>query len=140
MTLVLTANEKAVPSFWAVMETQDLATARAELRAREKIPEKNEERHIGTWTVGQTSPPFIGNLPEWAAAHDVSHVVWTNLPPKFSGVERTPLIEEVLTYLAGLTGAEANRAEEYVLLAPAQIETNYRQRIEALFSRKRDEG
>ena len=131
ITLVLVNSESPVRSLWAVMDASDLASARTDLRKREGIPEKNEEKHIGAWSVGQPSPVLIPGLGEWALAHGVAHVVWTNLPPRFNGSETTPSVEQVVQYLSGLTGAKRDVAERYVKFAPRQIDTAYRRRIEA---------
>lgn len=132
ITLVLAQTKNPVRSLWAVMDATDLASARIALRKREKILKKNEEKHIGTWSAGQPSPALIPELAEWAVAHGVAHVVWTNLPPKFDGAETTPSAEQVVQYLGGLTGAQREVAERYVRFAPRQIDTVYRRRIETV--------
>ncbi|RLK51082.1 hypothetical protein DFR31_0998 [Alkalispirillum mobile] len=131
ITLVLVQTESPVRSLWAVMDAADLASAKRELRKREGIPEKNEEKHIGAWSVGDPSPALIPGLAEWAVGHGIAHVVWTNLPPKFNGEETTPSAEQIVKYLASLTGAQREVAERYVRSAPKQIDTGYRRRIEA---------
>lgn len=132
ITLVLTQTENPVRSLWAVMDTTDLASAKTNLRKREGISEKNEGRHIGNWSAGQPSPALVPGLAEWAVAHGVAHVVWTNLPPKFDRAEATPSAEQVIQYLGGLTGEQRELAERYVRFAPRQIDTLYRRRIEAV--------
>jgi hypothetical protein len=131
ITLVLVQTETPVRSLWAVMDAADLASARTGLRKREGILEKNGSKHIGTWSVGQASPELIPKLSEWAVARGIAHVVWTNLPPKFSGSEARPSADEVMQYLGRLTGAQRDVAERYVRFAPRQIDTAYRRRIEA---------
>jgi hypothetical protein len=127
----LVQNAKLVRSLWAVMDAADLASAKSDLRKREGIPEKNEGKHIGAWSVGQPSPALIPSLAEWASANGLAHVIWTNLPPKFNGKEEIPSIEQVVQYLSGLTGAQREVAERYVRFTPRQIDTGYRRRIEA---------
>lgn len=131
ITLVLTESANPVRSLWAVMDSVDLASAKSDLRRREGVPEKNEEKHIGSWSVGQPSPDLIPSLAEWASAHGIAHVIWTNLPPKFGGEEKAPSSEQVAEYLSGLLGAQREVAERYVRLTPRQIDTAYRRRIEA---------
>lgn len=131
ITLVLTESAGSVRSLWALMDSTHLASAKSELRKREGVPGKNEEKHIGSWSVGQPSPALIPGLAEWASSHGMAHVIWTNLPPTFNGEERVPSSDQVVQYLAGLVGAQREVAERYVRFTPRQIDTTYRRRIEA---------
>ena len=130
MTLVLDASALPVRSLWAVMDAQSLEIARSALRKREGIPEKNEQRHIGSWSMGQPSPDVIPSLSEWAKARCVEHVVWTALPPRFQGTEEPPTAEEIVEYLSGLTGTQRDNAERYIRFAPRQVDTRNRRHIE----------
>jgi len=57
--------------------------------------------------------------------------VWTNLPPKFGGIDgRIPTESEVVAYLQALEGEARAAAEKYVRRAPRQIATAYRRAIE----------
>lgn len=132
ITLILVQTPNLVRSLWAVMDTTDLASAKTNLRKREGIPEKNEDKHIGTWSAGQPSPSLIPGLAEWAGAHDIAHVIWTNLPPKFKGSETMPSAEQIVQYLDTLTGPQREAAECYVRFTPRQVDTAYRRRIEAV--------
>jgi hypothetical protein len=61
---------------------------------------------------------------------NVDVVVWTNLPPRFNGRDKTiPSSQEVLACLRSRRGKERERAEEYIRKASAQIDTNYRRVI-----------
>lgn len=75
ITLVLVETGLLVPSLWAVMESTDLASAVEALRRREGILEKNVEKHVCRWSVGQPSPTLIRGLSGWANAHEVAHVI-----------------------------------------------------------------
>ncbi|MBP1118414.1 hypothetical protein QPL90_01850 [Pseudomonas syringae pv. syringae] len=130
MTLVLVENERLVPSQWVFMESADLASAVEALRLREGIPAKNVGKHIGQWSRGEAAPTSIPSLTGWADARGITDVVWTGLPPKFSGQETTPSADQVVEYLLKLSGEKLQRAERYVRLAPAQIDTRYRSQIE----------
>jgi hypothetical protein len=56
--------------------------------------------------------------------------VWTNLPPKFNDEDkRIPTAEEAVTYLRGLQGEKREKAEQYIRMAPKQVDTDYRRRI-----------
>ncbi|MCU0121716.1 hypothetical protein N8H74_25940 [Pseudomonas sp. B2M1-30] len=131
ITLVLIESESFVHSLWALMQSEDLASAIEALACREGILGKNVERHVCRWSVGQPSPRLIPHLSEWADAHDIDQVIWTGLPPKFNGKEVTPSAEQVVEYLERLTGELREIAEQYVRLAPRQIDTQYRRLIES---------
>jgi hypothetical protein len=133
ITLVLVESACPVRSLWAIMDADTLVSARSDLRKREGISEKNEAKHIGSWSANEPSPALIPNLAEWASIQRLSHVVWTNLPPKFEGQEKTPSSKETVEYLAGLVGARRDVAERYVRSAPRQIDTAYRRCFEAAF-------
>lgn len=132
ITLVVSNLESTtlVRTLWAAMDSQDLAAAREALRQRENT-RANRPEHIGSWKVGDNPPPAIPDIADWAKAHGVSGAVWTALPPKFADEDRAPSEAEVVEYLKGLTGATRGNAERYIRLAPRQIDTTYRRKIEA---------
>lgn len=130
ITLVLVQTETPVRALWAVMNATDLASAKMNLRKREGIPKKNEDKHVGSWSAGQPSPSLIPGLAEWADTQSIAHVLWTNLPPKFMGSETTPSVEQIVQYLGELKGAQREIAERYVRFTPKQIDTAYRRHIQ----------
>lgn len=133
ITLVLDESAKPVRSLWAIMDTSDPEKARSTLRVREGIPEKNEKRDIGLWTVKEKVPPTILDLPAWAKAHSIDAVVWTALPHKFFKEDSAKIAssKDIVEHLANLTGSTRDEAEHYARNAPPQIDTEYRRVIEA---------
>lgn len=131
MTLVLNEAAKPVRSLWAQMDATDLAQAREDLRARESVPKSAVHKLIGTWSRGDPTPENVIELNGWAQDHGVDHVVWTALPAKFDGEDRTPTADEVVGYLRGLVEPARGRAERYVRRAPRQVDTLLRRRIAA---------
>lgn len=129
ITLVIEETATPVRTLWAVMDTNNLQDAREALRQREGKP---ISAHIAHWKTGENTPATIPQLAEWTQAHGIDAVIWTALPPKFAATDnRTPQIDEVLSHLRSLEGAKRDNAERYIRLAPRQIDTAYRRRIEA---------
>jgi hypothetical protein len=129
MTFVLSPNVQAVRSCWAVMDAENLESGVQALQKREG---NIRSEHVGSWVEEAHEPSEVLALEKWAKSRGLNGVVWTALPCKFAGQEgRSPSVEEVVRYLSELTGATRDIAERYVRLAPRQIDTRYRRRIEA---------
>ncbi len=128
ITLVVVQGVRLMRSLWALMDTGDLNDAVDKLAEREGVTNK---QWIGRWNSGDPSPESIPTLAEWAKAHGIDAAVWTALPAKFGGEERTPSADEVVDYLKTLDGTARDEAAKYVRRAPRQIDTDYRRKIEA---------
>lgn len=123
-----------VTSLWVRLSVETPEAAREALRVREGVGEPRREVWIGLWRNTDTAAPAIPEIPSWAQQHDVSAVVWTALPPRFSGQDGlAPSADEAVNYLRGLTGEPRETAERYVRKAHPQIDTPYRQRFVAEF-------
>jgi len=133
ITLVLDASAAPVQACWAMMETGSFEGAVRSLAKRETGHE-TWTRNIAVWKTGDTSPRLIPDLQEWAAKRHLDGVVWTNLGAKFAGVDKPPKVDEVVTYLKGLTGEQSVKAQEYVRRTPPQVATVYRRRIEEVLA------
>ncbi len=132
ITLVL--HDAAVPvrSLWAVMTSTTLEDAKNALAAREGLTSKDPTRNIGSWSRGDESPDCIHELPAWANAHGIKHVIWTALKPKIVDNQgNVPTKEHIVEHLRKLTGPERDNAEKYIRLTPPQIDTEIRRHIEA---------
>jgi hypothetical protein len=132
ITLVLVRGAAPVPSLWSVFNTRDLAGTRESLRERERVFRSRASDLIAHWRQGENpvSEPDA-TIPTWAAEKDFEAAVWTNLPPKFDGIDgRVPTENEMIVYLRTLEGQVRAAAEEYVRRAPRQIATVYRRAIE----------
>ncbi|HTR24858.1 MAG TPA: hypothetical protein VMI10_12840 [Terriglobales bacterium] len=132
ITLVLVQGFEPVPTLWSAFNTHDLAKARESLRHRERIPQSRAAESIAHWLRGENpaSEPRA-TISAWAAGKNLEAGVWTNLPPKFDGVNgRVPTESELVAYLQTLEGQARAAAEEYVRRAPRQIATAYRRVIE----------
>jgi hypothetical protein len=128
LAIVMHEAAPPMPTYWALLDTSDLARAREMLRQREKIrPEY---------------PQWIGSIPNpcgppdqrvaaWLCEQKLDGAVWTALPAKFAKVsERAPSAHEAVAFLAGLEGEQRRKAEDYVRKVPREISTLYRRLFE----------
>ena len=129
ITLVIECSARPVRSLWALMDSETLEDAHEALRLREGKVIPNQ---IGRWSFGTRAPDSIPGLDKWASTKQLDHVIWTALPPRIGGDERTPTKKEVVNHLQSLTGTERDRAKQYIRRAPLQIDTAYRRQIEAV--------
>jgi len=125
ITLVICADAPRVRSYWALIDVPDLDAARQRLAKREGM---TGQKAVGFWdrASNEGSGQEASTIATWAAAHDLSGAVWTDLPCKFDGDAAKPSIEQVLAFLNGLDEDKKAVAEAYVRQAPAQIDTPYR--------------
>lgn len=128
LAIVMHEAAPPMPTYWALLDTGDLAAAREMLRQREKIRSEYPQ-----W-VGSIPNPCGAEDPrvaDWLRAHELDAAVWTALPAKFAKVsERAPSAHEAVAFLAGLQGETRQKAEEYVRKVPPEISTLYRKLFE----------
>lgn len=132
ITLVIVQGFASVPTLWSLFNTRDLAEARESLREREGVFRSRADDSIACWRRGENpaSEPDA-TISAWAAEKNLEAAVWTNLAPKFDGIDgRVPTEYEVVGYLQTLEGQTRAAAEQYVRRAPRQIATAYRRAIE----------
>jgi hypothetical protein len=130
ITLVLDADGTLVPGLWTRLQSDDIDSAIAALKKREDIQDRDVIKGIGRW-VGDSPPPLIPGLADWAGKQHVDAVVWTGLGFSSKGHAGRRSADEVVQYLKTLRDEARSTAETYVRRAPRQIDTVYRRRIEA---------
>lgn len=132
ITLVLDKDASPVRSLWALMDAIDIEIAAEALARREDITKRIKE-DIGRWQTGELSPDNIIGLPEWAQARGIDGVIWTALPFSSKSNKARRTADETCVYLRDLPAGTREAAERYVRLAPLQIDTLYRRKIEGIF-------
>jgi hypothetical protein len=129
VTLVIAPGSPHVRSLWALSSVESVEEAKADLAKREGTEQKN----IDVWTKATTSKPDadpdgVGReVGQWAARLDLDAVIWTALAPTLGSADL------VVKHLRDLHHEERAHAERYVRMAPRQIDTPYRRRIEREF-------
>ena len=136
ITLVICDGVPTVRCSWSPLTATTLSDARRALGLREfgRPDAPGIDRCIGWWdrATDDARGRQADVIAAWAASHDLSGVVWTDLPPRFGGVEgRVPAVDQVLTHLRALPADARQRAETYVRRAPVQTDTLVRRRIAA---------
>jgi hypothetical protein len=144
LTLVINSGSREQPTpdqqtYWALSEFGDLKVARENLQAREGTASK----HIRSLTAdGQqkvaVNPEISARIGKWLKAHpNLEAAIWTGLPSNWNSGQkgRKFKVEDAVQYLSELehAGDEAratyDRAREYVINAPSQIQTPVRRMI-----------
>lgn len=129
LAIVVREGAPLMPTYFALLDTTDLVQARAMLGAREKIDPAHPE-WIGSIPAGEGGATDA-RIAAWLDGQAFDAAVWTALPPKFADVEgQAPSPDEAVAFLAGLSGAIRDHAEDYVRRVPAAIRTAYRIRFE----------
>lgn len=130
LTLVVVPEySHRVTSLWITLAVDTPEEARTVLARREGT----RERLIGLWRA-DAADPAVPEIATWARDRGLTAVVWTALGANFGETQdRSPTVDEAVTYLRGLTGQKRLNAEEYVRKAPEQIDTPYRRRFAAEF-------
>ena len=119
-------------SSWALLEANDLPTAKRSLASREGIKDEDIENSIGFWEAsgGTSHGAGASEFAQWAQTKHIDAVVWTSLEVGLKSKRGTvPSVEAILDHLRALPHAKRRLAEEYIRKAPPQIDTEYRRRI-----------
>lgn len=129
LAVALSSSAPDSPTFWALLNVQDIDIARELLRDREQINRERPE-YVGS-IPGEYKGPYGERIRAWADHRELDAVVWTALPPKSRDEEdRMPSVDEAIAYLDGLEGDIRDHACNYVRQLPLEIRTPYRTAIE----------
>lgn len=134
LSLVIVPSMPLVQVLWNVMQTQNLDVAIRELRHRERTSTK-KIGYINLITGNfecQHGQPIIELIQKWVKAKEVfDAVIWTDLESNFSEVQKRELSETTaVAYVQSLTGDTYIEAKNYILKAPAQVQTMFRPALE----------
>jgi len=132
ITLVIVPNYPYVRTLWALMSIDNLDDARSQLGKRENIPNRYISQSTGYWSkTGKSQNNISKDIGKWSEKMNLDAVVWTALKPKFRGkIDEVPSSDEVISFLQKLPPEKKKVAELYVRLAPLQVNTSYRRKIE----------
>lgn len=132
LTLVIdTENGKNVSSRYVMSSFTNLDDAIENLRKREKTTKKN----IGYATLNAEThrsqhSGVVSIIREWLRQTNFDAVVWTDLANNFADKRKSPFsIEAAISYLHELTGEAKMEAQKYIMLAPQEVNTPVRDRL-----------
>lgn len=133
ITLVIVPAMRCVQTLWARLSVGTVWEARKVLAECEGIRSQDIENYIGFWSQNEGSNGQCAEeIGHWAMDKQLGAVVWTALPPRFTGQDgRVPTEDEVIEFLRTIGSTPGTEAEKYIRKAPRQIATQYRQRIES---------
>jgi hypothetical protein len=131
VTLVITPGSPLVRSLWALSSLDSVAAAKVDLALREGIKPEHVADKIGVWQLEKidVNPEIV----HWAKRLNFDAVLWTNLKPRFDGEERIATVDEIISHIRHLSHEERSNAERYIRMAPKQIDTPYRRRMQQEF-------
>ncbi len=133
LTLVIDPKFDDVPTFWHLMEADNLEEARKNLQSREGADTIEEIGFVAgnNYQIRKDIEFLKSKIKAWLDTKNLDAVIWTDLTPKFyekTGVEFS--LENALDYLSSLSGQTLERAREYIIKTPPQTRTKYRLELE----------
>lgn len=131
LTLIVLPGQPRLRTYWTELCCPGREEAVQALAAREVCgPE-----HIA-WTnpeggAAQVAPEVVPGVGAWCRQHNLTGVVWTDLPSLFASRAGEPWSPQAaVRYLAHCQGEARRRAEEYIRRAPSQTQTATRRLAE----------
>lgn len=133
LTLVVDPrNGTMCETLYAMSAMPNLDSATQNLAEREGTP----LRHVHFVARGEdhTDDSIHRSISEWRVKNQLSAVIWTGLPPKFSFHHFTEFsTEAAIAYLKSLTGETRKKSLNYIATAPATIQTPLRRMAKEVF-------
>jgi len=139
LTLVIKPDFNQVPTLYATSQFDTIEQARKNLQERENSPNIDSIGYIifssGESSIRRISNQLTNELNQWSLAKNYDAVIWTDLGPNFSDKSGTQFnIGNITSFLNSLSPTDYQSAKEYILNAPAQIQTRFRNEIELFLS------
>lgn len=141
LTLVIKENFDKVETLWATSAIQDLEEARNNLMLREGLTDVNAIGYFdfsnNVNSIRRCKEQLSRELMRWNANKNFDAVIWTDLGAIFSLQTRNFFSANNLNeYLDSLNPNEFALAKEYILKAPLQIQTRFRESLEKFVATK----
>jgi len=127
VTLIIDKNSSPVRTLWSLMLHSNLDDCINSLMTREGTTKENIHYTSANDTC---EDKFESLIKKWLLEKHIDLAIWTGLSFSKKTNSKRPTVVEIIKHLEQLTGTERSIAEEYIRLAPRQIDTEYRREIE----------
>ena len=134
LTLVIDqVNGAANQVSYCLSKRTNITDVIADLQRRENSP---TAKHVGYIDLKTTREHFadqvaVESIRTWTKEHDLTGVVWTDLPNNFQGSHGEPFsVQTAISYLNGLDADIRAKAMEYIIRAPIFVRTPLRESLE----------
>lgn len=132
LTLVLREASKAVPTLWIISSCSSLKEAIRNLADRENMEILDRIGFIDfvNNSRSERNKFAIKAIEEWALNNELDAVIWTDLGIRFRDkIGKNLTLDNIINYLRALDSEALERAKEYILNTPKQVQTEYRMSI-----------
>jgi hypothetical protein len=136
LTLVIYPKAKKIPVLWIMSPFPNLKNAAKNLQEREGCPTEKRIHYISNSDIEHiptSNNGFVSSIKFWASTKGLDGVVWTGLTENFEDVDKANMEfnkENVIKYLKSLKGTTKEKAKEYIIKAPKQVQTEMREHIQ----------
>lgn len=135
LTLVIKDGVKRVTVLFSESELLNLDEAREDLRLRESTPNIQNIGFINfikpKYSIKRGEQEIFNTLSNWNKTKKFDAIIWTDLGPNFKNKSNLNFTKEnVISYIKSLDQNCSEKAKEYIIKAPLQIQTSFRPFIE----------
>jgi hypothetical protein len=137
LTLAILPGSRAVQTFWALSDFQDVEVAREALKTLVKTELQNigfisRTNENGNYRIAPEK--IVQDLRTWVEQKELDAVVWIDFGSNFKETTEMDFNEDnVIDFITDLSKNDQLVAEKYVISNPEQIETIIRRRLRTEF-------
>jgi hypothetical protein len=126
VTLVVDPTAKPLTTLWNLMDTNNFQIAFDSILQREGTITKRIH------SIDRKSTPdseIEKTVQSWLIEKELDSAIWTGLYLNNKVQDSRPTADEIIGHLKSLSTTELEKAKEYIMKTPEQINTNYRKEI-----------
>jgi len=133
LTLVIFEGFPSVQVLWNYMDFDDLTNAINNLKEREGTQNKDNIGYINFLqeTIHSNNDNISLIIRDWAKTKQIDAILWSDFQGNFEDkIGDKFTLDNIVKYLDGLTGKSKIEAQNYIVNAPKQIQTKFRNDIQ----------